>query len=446
MPSWVTEIHADWAWAGLQAVCVGVFDCPHTTPKLTSDEPLVARSQDVRTGIFRHAEAGHVSEATYSERIRRAEPCHGDILFSREGTYFGIAAEVPMGIRVCLGQRMVLLRPDPERLDHRYLRYWLNSPFLCRHIRGLHDGSVAQRINVSTIRTLPIGFPPLPEQRAISRLLGRLDDKIELNRRMNETLEATARAIFRSWFVDFDPVIAKSEGRQPAHMSRETAELFPDSFEESEIGAIPRGWGLQPIGDAVRCVGGGTPRTKEPKYWDGGGCPFATPRDMSRLSCPVMLETERYITEAGVEKIGSGQLPAGTVLLSSRAPIGYLAIAAVPLSVNQGIIAMVCDSVLSNYYVLHWITANMQEIVGRAGGTTFAEISKRSFRPIPALVPTETVVRCYDAVTGPIHLRMGESVRESVALSSIRDALLPRLLSGEIRLREAEKTVEEATR
>jgi type I restriction enzyme S subunit len=172
-PSTAAPLPADWIWKRLDAVCEGIFDCPHSTPILTEQGPYVARSQDIRSGVFRIEEAGRISEDTYRERIARAEPQHGDLLYSREGTYFGIAAEVPPGVRVCLGQRMVLLRPDPSSADCRFLRYWLNAPAMVLHIDGYRDGTVAERLNLPTIRALPVPLPPLREQRAIAHILAR---------------------------------------------------------------------------------------------------------------------------------------------------------------------------------------------------------------------------------------------------------------------------------
>jgi type I restriction enzyme S subunit len=188
------------------------------------------------TGVFRAEEAARVSEATYRDRIRRAEPRFGDLLYSREGTYFGIAAEVPPNTRVCLGQRMVLIRPASKQVNFRFLRYWLNSPVMAAYIYGYRDGTVAERLNLSTIRALPVPIPPMNEQQDIARILGALDDKIELNHEMNQTLEAIARAIFKSWFVDFDPVWAKMDGERPYGMDAETAALFPDALVESDLG------------------------------------------------------------------------------------------------------------------------------------------------------------------------------------------------------------------
>jgi type I restriction enzyme S subunit len=196
---------------------------------------------------------------------------------------------------------------------------------------------------------------------------------------MNETLEATARALFESWFVDFDPVRAKAAGREPC-LPKYLSDVFPDSFDDSELGEIPKGWEVKSVGDLADVVGGTTPSTKQPEYWDGGTHAWATPKDLSGLSVPVLLETERRITDAGLSQIGSGLLPMGTVLLSSRAPIGYLAIAEIPVAINQGFIAMTPKAGISNLFLLLWARVAHKEIVSRANGSTFLEISKSNFR------------------------------------------------------------------
>ncbi len=143
----------NWSWGRLEDLCKGIYDCPHSTPRIITTGPYVVRTQDILTGVFLIDSAAHVSEETYRERTMRAVPGRGDLLYSREGTYFGIAAEVPSGVRVCLGQRMVLIRPDEEVMDFRFLRYWLNSPVMAAYIHGFRDGSVAERLNLPTIRS-----------------------------------------------------------------------------------------------------------------------------------------------------------------------------------------------------------------------------------------------------------------------------------------------------
>ena len=230
---------------------------------------------------------------------------------------------------------------------------------------------------------------------------------------MSQTLEEMAHAIFKSWFVDFEAV-----------------------------GSASVDWRNSTIGNEVTVLGGSTPSTTEASYW-GGKFHFVTPRDMSNLVDSIILETERTITAEGLSQISSGLLMPGTVLLSSRAPIGYLAMTEIPVAVNQGFIAMVCDRDLPNYYVLQWARHNMGTIIGNANGTTFLEISKKNFRPIEVLVPPGEVLDRFVGLVRPLYERITSNLRESKTLAAIRDALLPKLLSGEIRVKQAEKIVGE---
>ena len=297
--------------------------------------------------------------------------------------------------------------------------------------------------NVSAQQLAEIPYPILEEteQRAIAGVLGTLDDKIELSRRMNETLEQMARALFKSWFVDFDPVRAKMDGRWragqslpglPAHLY----DLFPSRLVPSELGLIPAGWVVNELGRVADVVGGTTPSTKVTEYWDGGTHCWATPKDLSALSSPILLDTQRKITDAGLRQIGSGLLPKGTLLLSSRAPIGYLAVSEERVAINQGFIAMPPRKGFSNLFLLHWCGLFHDEIVNHANGSTFLEISKRNFRRIPMVVPPEAVMATFDTLASTHHQRMVSNARQSRALTVQRDSLLPRLVSGDIRTRE----------
>jgi type I restriction enzyme, S subunit len=280
-------------------------------------------------------------------------------------------------------------------------------------------------------------LPPLAVQITIAKVLDALDDRITLLRETNATLEAIAQALFKSWFVDFDPVRAKMQGRAPEGMDEATAALFPDSLEESALGLVPRGWRVLPIGDAVEAVGGATPDTKTPLYWEPAIHCWTTPKDLSGIAAPVLLDTERKLSDQGLAKIGSGALPIGTLLLSSRAPIGYLALAQVPLAINQGYIAMPPGGLLPPLYLLFWCRQNMDIIKGRANGSTFMEISKKAFRPIPALVPSPELIQAFAEVAGALFDRLIENEKQAQTLATLRDTLLPRLISGQLRLPQA---------
>ena len=317
-------------------------------------------------------------------------------------------------------------------VEPEYLAYWLAASERRLHSKVDAAGHGTGRIAGPALASLPVRLPPLSEQRRIAAALGALDRKIELNRHMNRTLESIARAIFKSWFVDFEPVRKKMEGKTGGELGLlpSLAAHFPDGMRTSPAGLVPRGWSVSEIGREVTVVGGSTPSTKNSSYW-GGDINFGTPKDLATLESPVLLRTARRITEAGAAEISSGILPAGTLLMSSRAPIGYLAIADTPVCVNQGFIAMVCNDSLPNEFVLQWARQHMDLIVGNANGTTFPEISKRSFRPLPILLPPRQLLAEFARLVVPIRGRVVRALRESESLSAARDALLPVLLSGD---------------
>jgi len=304
-----------------------------------------------------------------------------------------------------------------------------------------NDKSGVPGINRNHVHEARVKVPDIGKQRVIAHILGSLDDKIKRNRIINETLEAMARALFKDWFVDFGPVRAKMEGRQPSGLALEIAALFPEAMGED---GVPAGWRLSCIGDEVLVTGGATPSTKETVYWTDGDHHWATPKDLSSLPSPVLLTTQRKITDSGLAKISSGLLPAGTVLLSSRAPIGYLAIAEVPTAINQGFIAMKCNQTLPNLFALFWCKERMNLILGNANGSTFQEISKTNFRPLPVVVPSKHVLDAFVAATDPLYRCLVANLRENLSLEKLRDLLLPKLLSGEIRVKDAEQVIGDA--
>jgi len=352
----------------------------------------------------------------------------GAIMVSCIGSDMG---KVVIAGRECVTNQQINSIVVDDRISSEFVYYSLSTrKNEIRHQAA--GGSAVPILNKGDFSCLEITLPPLAEQKAIAAVLGALDDKIELNRRMNATLEAMARALFQSWFVDFDPVRAKLDGRPLAALDPATAALFPATFQDSEAGHIPKGWTIHPVGEVVDCVGGGTPSTAEPKYWEGGTHHWTTPKDFSSLQSPVLLDTDRKLTDAGIAKISSGLLPGGTLLLSSRAPVGYLAIAAMPVAINQGFIAMKCNERASNFFMLNWCQTNMAEIESRATGTTFAEISKQNFRPIRVVLPPKELMAAFTAKVAQLYAQITANLHQSRTLATLRDTLLPKLLSGEL--------------
>jgi type I restriction enzyme S subunit len=449
IPEEARDVPDDWTWHRLDAVCKDIFDCPHSTPQKADVGPLMARTQDVMTGVFRADQAQRVSEETYADRIKRGEPRVGDLMYSREGTYFGVAAEVPPKTRVCLGQRMVLIRADSELVYFRYLRYWLNSPVMASYIHGFRDGSVAERLNVSTIRGLPTLVPPLRQQVAIGSILGALDDKIELNRRMNATLESLARAIFKSWFVDFEPVKMKAARTTPvpqnetqavaSHLTPEILDLFPSSFQESELGPIPDGWIVDRFANHITVTRGlsyngsgladeGVPMHNLNSIYEGGGYKH---------------EGIKYYTGEYGDRhmVVPGDLIAtNTEQGFEHRLIGFAALVPARYG-NTGIyshhiyrIRMKQNSPLSSHYLLRLINSPRWHswIAGFSNGTTINMLPTDALELPLLVVPPAELVEAYTELAANIAGQIEDSILESESLAATRDTLLPRLLSGDL--------------
>jgi type I restriction enzyme S subunit len=394
-----------------------------------------ARGGNINNG-FHFANADHFPESDLA-RVGEKISATGDVVFTSKGTvgrFAFVRSDTPRFVyspQLCYWRSL-----DHDAIDPAWLYYWMHGrefDLQASGVKGQTD--MADYVSLRDQRRMHITLPPIDEQRAIASVLSSLDDKIEQNRRTARTLEHLARGIFRAWFVDFAPVKAKAAGATSfPSMPQAIFDALPTTFTNTDIGPVPEGWEVKAIGDMVTVKGGGTPSTKNPEYWDGGVHCWATPKDMSRLIHPVLLDTARHITDAGIARISSGLLPTGTVLLSSRAPVGYLAIAAVPTAINQGFIAMVCDGLLPPCYVLNWTYQSLDAIKAHASGTTFPEISKRTFRPLPIVVPPPAIVSAYAALADPMFELLTGCVRENGRLAAMRDYLLPKLLSGEVKV------------
>lgn len=392
--------------------------------------PLIS-VREIREGFLQIVkDTPRVCEAT-TQRLPKFLLKQGDIVFGRKG-----AVDRNAVIRFeqegwFLGSDGIRLRLS-HKYDSLFFSYLMRSSVTRAWLMKNSEGTTMLSLNQKTLARVPVKYPPIEIQKRVSTQLRTLDDKITLNIKTNQTLEQMAQAIFKSWFVDFDPVKAKMNGEQPEGMDAATASLFPEKLD-SETG-IPEGWKLSEIGDEVAVVGGGTPSKKNEDFWVDGHIHWTSPKDLSGVQDKVLLDTASKLTEAGLKKVSSGLLPVDTVLLSSRAPVGYLALAKVPLAINQGYIAMKCEKTLPPEFVLQWCVHRMDEIKQRASGSTFAEISKKNFKPISVVVPSEDVLSAYQKLVKPLYDVITSNVRQSEQLSNLRDTLLPKLLAGEVDL------------
>lgn len=434
----------------------------------------VIKIKNVKAGCFVDNNFSYVDERFIDEKPSKVAR-ENDVLITMSGnrhdgnaeTWVGKVALFTKEKRYLINQRVGALRlKDGVDIDPIFVAYSLSAWKYQNWFISIANSSGGQaNISPNQILSTSILLPPIGEQKAIAHILSSLDDKIELNRQMNETLEAMAQTLFKSWFVDFDPVIdnallagndipgplkERAEMRQAqldsgkAKTNSEINDLFPSEFEfTEELGWIPQGWEVSKIEKEYETVGGGTPSTKNPDFWEDGDIHWTTPKDLSGKQSKILLDTDRKITELGLAKISSGLLPVNTVLMSSRAPVGYLALAKIPVAINQGYIAFKCNKTLTSEYAIQWAESEMAQIKQRAGGTTFSEISKRNFRDIDILVPSSELVERYSETVKSIYDKVTANEKQSNTLANLRDTLLPKLMSGELRIVDAEKLVED---
>jgi type I restriction enzyme S subunit len=345
---------------------------------------------------------------------------------------------------------MVLLRPNPALVHAKYLRYWLNSSHLQSHVQGHRDGSVAERLNLPTIRRLPVATPCLVEQRAIAHILGTLDNKIDLNRRMSETLEAMARALFRSWFVDFDPVRAKAEGRDPG-LPQPLADLFPDMFEESEIGEIPATWQVTVLSELLSEIEtGGRPRGGVSDY--ASGVPSIGAESIVGLGVFDYSKT-KYVPQDFFDGMTKGRVRSRDVLLYKDGgrpgefePHATLTGDGFPFdtcAINEHVYRLRARPEFGQNLLYFWLTSDlvMEEMRVKGTGVAIPGLNSTQAKSLTTLMPSKEVVRAFDDLVDPWIARVLAACKESHTLAALRDTLLPKLISGELRVGDAERAI-----
>lgn len=422
---------------------VELIDCVHATPKpALIGYPYIA-IPEMKDGRLNFDAARKITRDDFVAWTRKAKPRKHDIVLSRR-TNPGVTAPVGEQSDFALGQNLVLLRADGTSVKPEFLRWLVSSPQWWNQIqRYMNVGAVFDSLKCADVPKFELPIPSKEAQVGIASVLAALDDKIELNRRMNGTLEGMAQAIFRDWFVDFGPVRRKAAGEaapvaimgglapDPARAA-ELAALFPAALGDD---GLPEGWKETAISDLVKAQGGSTPSTGDETLWAPAQHCWATPKDLSNMNDLALFDTVRQISDAGLAKITSGLLPVGSVLLSSRAPIGYLAIAQVPVAINQGFIGLAPTAETGSAYLYCWCKANMDKVIANANGSTFQEISKKNFRPITSALPADRrIILEFGNLADPLFARLIAAARENRTLAETRDYLLPRLMSGAVRI------------
>ena len=366
----------------------------------------------------------------------------GDLLFARQSLVLEGAGKCSIFLgddeAVTFESHVTRVRLDPTKADPSFYFYYLQSHHGRAAIRSIvEQGAGASGIRGSNLESLDVLWRPLPEQHAIAHILGTLDDKIELNRRMNKTLEAIARALFKSWFVDFDPVRAKAEGRDPG-LPKPLADLFPARLVYSVLGQIPEGWGTGSILDQAKLLSGGTPKTDVPAYWDGGIL-WASAKDVSQSGAAFLVGTERTITTRGLEESAAQIIPAlSTAVVARGATTGRMALLGRDMAMNQTCYALTTTS--ETPFALHYrLQHEIDALVRAAHGSVFDTITTKTFSTAEVVVVPPPLLKAFERKAAPTLQRVLMSAVEAHTLAAVRDTLLPKLISGELRIPEAER-------
>jgi len=335
----------------------------------------------------------------------------------------------------------VVFSCNPDLLDPRFLAYFIETSNWKSWIARAGTGSVRIRIYYRELSRMPITLPPILEQEKIVCVLDHIDQKINLLREMNVTLESIAQALFKSWFVDFDPVRAKAEGRAPEGMDETTAALFPDGFEDSGLGFIPDGWSRLPFTNTVEVIGGGTPKTSIPEYWDGD-IPWFSVVDAPAVSDVFVIDTEKHITEIGLRNSSTKLLPIGTTIISARGTVGRLALVGRTMAMNQscyGLRGKAGDAYFTYLSISHLVETLKQ----RTHGSVFDTITRDTLAGVSIVYPSTDIIQAFENMLEPIMGHIKKNIEQAHTLAELRDTLLPRLISGQLRVPEAvEKTHE----
>lgn len=392
-------------------VCSELSDGLHKAPKfIEKGEYIFVNAKNLYNGYI--LDNDPTKKTSHEEYLKYKKPLgKHTILYSIDGTIGNIAKY--RGEKCVLGKGACYLNCNPKIVVSSYLYYQLQSPHFKSYIHLMSTGSTIKHISLKTMREYVFELPSLTDQRRIASILSSLDRKIELNNKINADLEEMAQAIFKNWFVDFEP--------------------FKDGkFVDSELGMIPEGWKVGRLTDVIKLMPGGTPKTSEPLYWDNGTIPFFSPKDVNGVYC---FATEKHITEAGLNKCSSNLYPKDTIFITCRGTVGKVCLAACDMAMNQSNYAIKAIDGYSQYYVFFLVKSVVERLIKKSNGAVFAAITSKDFDE-EILIPSQEVVVDFTNVIDGFFRRIFTVGTENSRLSLLRDTLLPRLMSGEIEVPE----------
>ena len=414
---------SDYTILKIEDVCE-VIDSLHKSPKYVDEGYPMIRVKDLSKGYLKFDSPAYVTKDVYEEFNKKHKPQKGDIIFSRVGSY-GIVSLVNCDTDFCLGQNTVILTHfKKDKVDNIFLYYLLTSNIVFEQIEKFVTGSTQKTISMKSIKSIECPLPIVKKQKAIADILSSLDDKIELNNQMNETLEEMAQALFKRWFVDFE--FPNEEG-QPYKSSG-------GEMVESELGMIPKGWEVAQITEFGEVITGKTPSTKVKENY-GDKYPFITIPDMHNNV--FILNTERYLSQIGNNTQPKKLIPKNSLVVSCIATVGLVSINSEDSHTNQQINSLILDDERNLYY-LYFVLRSQSEYLNLLGssGTTTKNVNKSVFEKVKIINPEKQSGSEYFVICKPIFKQIFENMKQNNYLKMLRDTLLPKLMSGEIRVND----------
>ena len=426
----------DWTQVRLRDICEKITKgtTPTTIGYSFSDSGINFIKSECLTyeGKIDSSKFAYIGPETH-QAMSRSQIQTNDILMSMAGVYLGKVGIISVEHTPAnTNQAVAIIRLRPKGVSHRFVTYCLRAPLLLAHIRNGVAQSAQPNINLADIGNLKINLPGPKEQQAIARILGSLDDKIELNRKMNETLEQMAKAIFKSWFIDFDPVKAKAEGCK-LNPPKEISGLFPDSFQESELGDIPMGWEVRGLDEIAEYLNG----LALQKYPPGETASLPVIK-IAQLRTGNTEDSDRASVDIPPEYVVGD----GDVLFSWSGSLEVIVWCGGPGALNQHLFRVTSDH-FPKWFYYQWTKHHLPSFQDIAAdkATTMGHIQRYHLREAKVLIPSQKLMVVMDRQMAPLLEKMIANRIEVRSLASLRDSLLPKLLSGAIRIKDAERFV-----
>ncbi len=383
----------------------------HQSDYVESGVPCIMPTNIGRMLDFQVAGIAHISEGD-ALKLSRHIVHEGDIVYSRRGDIEKCAYVSQEQDGWFCGTGCLKITINSNLAVPKFVAYYLSTDEIKSWIVGNAVGTTMLNLNTSVLADVPLSLPSIQMQKRCVQILDSIENKIALNNRINHNLEEQAQALYKSWFVDFEP-------------------FKGGDFVDSELGLIPEGWRVGTLSELGDIVAGGTPSKTKPEYYTNNGIAWLTPKDLSIKCNKFTARGEIDITEDGYKNSSAKLMPRGSVLFSSRAPIGYISIAKGDICTNQGFKSVV-PTYAGTAYLYYWLCENTEAIEAQASGSTFKEASGSLMRFFPALVPEKSVIDSFEKELSPI-LNEQEILEEEINhAEQIRDSLLPRLMSGEL--------------